>query len=116
MAQQFCISITAVIFKLRREMHGLLLLLKFMTQHRPLHPYPSVLPLQSCYSINTRSHDSLVHTIPRHKTDCYSRSFSVRSVLLWNKISMHVKQCTPFTVFEKPALRFMSSASTESAE
>ena len=91
----------------RRSLHKTVLLHKILSSGQPSYLASLFNFLGDTHSLNTRSNTSNILSIPAHKSDFFSRSFSVSASRQWNSLSLELRQLRSIGIFKRKVKEFL---------
>ena len=93
-------------FSNRRTYHALVILFKVMLSKSPEYLLNRFCYVRDTHSFNTRSNRTTDLTIPVHKTNHFTNSFTLHSIRNWNEIPHEIRQSTSVQEFKKKLKEF----------
>lgn len=94
----------------RRRQHALNLLYKLVTTKKPSYLSSRFKFLSDTHSLNTRSKENTVLSVPNHKSEYYSKSFTVYTTRAWNEIPAHIRDSGSVLSFRRKLNCFLSQS------
>ena len=99
--------------RMRRRLHALNLLYKLIKIKKPSYLSSRFKFLSDTNSLNTRSKGNMVLSVQTHKSDHYSKSFTVYTTRAWNEIPEHIRDSGSIASFKSKVKDLFSRHSSQ---
>ena len=93
--------------KERRRFHSLLTIFKALHYHKPSYLHERLKYQSDAHSLNTRSRQTSLLTIPAHNTKFFSNSFTVKSIRHWNDLPEEIRNSSSVAMFRNATKAFL---------